>query len=183
MAQSIKEFSMESYQKVYNTFAEKVVSIFNEEEKLHPQIFFISLDANQENNIGEYVQLDPDIVANMQTPEGQEAMWELLTECVTDGTEARNIIVKHYDIQPDVVVHVTSCWIAPETEEGLPPSHSQDRSEALLVSVHTPLAVFLGSCPIDEVNGVAQFGPMDTHPCSLLWSSLENGSEVPPSMH
>jgi hypothetical protein len=183
MAQAIKQFSIESYQKVYNTFAHKVISIFNEEEKLSPQIFFISLDTSQDSNVGEYVQLDPEIVANMQTPEGQEAMWELLTECVTDGSEAHSIIVKHFDIAPDVVVHVTACWIAPDTEEGLPPSHAQDRSEALLVSVHTPLAVFLGSCPIDEINRVAEFGPMDPKPCSLQWSSMEDMPEAPPPMH
>lgn len=183
MAELIKKYSMESYQKVYDAFAQEIVSIFNAEEELPPQIFFISLDASKEDNIGKYVQLDPEIVARMHTPDGQEAMWELLTECVTSGTEAHNIVTSQFDIQPDIVLHVAPCWIAPESEEGLPPSCSHERSEALLVSLHTPLAMFLGSCPINEENGAAEVGPMDTQPCSLFWSTMDKGLSSPPSVH
>lgn len=183
MAEMIKEYSIESYEKVYNAFAQEIVSMFNSDEELHPQIFFVSLDPEQEDNIGKYVQLDPEIVSRMHTPDGQEAMWELLTECVTAGTEAHHIVTSQFNIQPDLVLHVAPCWMAPDSEEDLPPSFSEERSEALLVSVHTPLAMFLGSCPINEENGAAEFGPMDTHPCSLLWSSIERGSITPPSIH
>jgi hypothetical protein len=183
MTHVFKEYSIASYERIYNTFAEKVVELFNAEEHLQAQIFLIALDTEEDNAIGEYVQLDPAIVAKMQTPEGQAAMWELMTECVTEGSDAYNIVVAHYAIKPDVIVHVTACWMAPETEIGLPPSQSIDRIEALLVSVHTPLAVFLGACPIDARDGLAAFSAMDTQPCSLIWSSLEDGTPMPPSIH
>lgn len=183
MAEMIKEYSIESYEKVYNAFAQEIISMFNQEEELHPQIFFVSLDPTQEDNIGKYVQLDPEIVARMHTPDGQEAMWALLTECVTVGTEAHHIVTSQFDIQPDLVLHVAPCWMASDGEEALSPSFSDERNEALLVSVHTPLAMFLGSCPINEANGAAEFGPMDTQPCSLLLSSIERGNTVPPSIH
>lgn len=183
MAQIIKQFSIESYEKVYNSFASKIVQMFNQEEELHPQIFFVSLDEQEESRVGQIVQLDPDIVASMHTPEGQEAMWTLLTECVTDGSEARDIVLRHFGIEPDIVIHATACWIAPESEDELPPSYSPDSSEILLVSVHTPLAVFLGSCPINEDSGLAEVGPMEQSPCQLQWPTVDNDMMVPPSMH
>lgn len=184
MAEMIKEYSIESYERVYNAFAQEIVTMFNADDELHPQIFFVSLDPEKDDNIGKYVQLDPEIVARMHTPDGQEAMWELLTECVTVGTEAHHIVTSQFDIQPDLVLHVAPCRImSEEDEEEMLSSYSEDNNEALLVSVHTPLAMFLGSCPINEDNGAAEFGPMDKQPCSFLLPSIERGISVPPSIH
>lgn len=185
MAEAVKLYSIESYEKVYNTFASKVVQTFNMEEEIQPQIYFVTLDDKDESHVGQSVQLDPDIVASMHTPEGQEAMWSLLTECVTDGSEARDIVMRHFGIAPDIVIHATACWVAPENDDDLPPSYSVDSNEILLVSIHTPLAVFLGSCPIDEDSGMAAVGPMDQSPCQLQWPTggESNSALAPPSIH
>lgn len=149
---------------IYNFHAKAAVSIINERDQdLMPQLVMVRMN-DEPGHIGEVMLADPGLVNALQrTHHSKQVLMTIVRLLLNSGETA-----------PDAVVHVSEAWAVESSRgsrdaQGLLDGHEgvkdhPNRTEALMVNIHTRARSYTGMCPIesDGKKRRAVFKPLDT---------------------
>jgi hypothetical protein len=137
------------------------VKIINEGEELEPQLFIVEVKNKDDNqsDIEGIIAIDPRLVMMMQR-DGmtKDALMAMIRKLLNPQSSLHQQIKSMVDLRPDFVVHITEAWIAsylPDNDplSELAPSERHDRTESLMMLIHTPDHTYNGISRIVTKDG------------------------------
>lgn len=140
----------------YDVFARCAVEVFTQQGEVQPQFFAVML-GEESGTMEGYEVVDPRFVHRLyQSSETKDLIKPVIHMLLADDSPIQKARRKHGKPRPDLVVQISECWMAKEIErdeagEVIPPSERADRTEAVVVAVHTLTRTELGYCPILDV--------------------------------
>lgn len=157
-----RDLEMADITAMYELHAQTAVARINETgDELMPQLIAVQM-SDEPGKIGGLLMIDPALVNAMQrTARTKDFLMTVVRHLLGSGDGA-----------PDALVHVSETWVVSGSKsrdtQGLLDGHEHvrdhpDRTEAVMVNVHTIDRSYFGMCPI-EVDGTerrATFKPLD----------------------
>lgn len=163
----------------YEMFAHIAVDLFNTKGKVAPQFFALVLDEDTPGVIDQVLAVDPRLVASLyQNAAQKDLIKHLLNLLLDDNAPARAKLIESGSGAPSLVVQISEAWVlsapADSDESEMPrPSQSLDRTEAVIVVVHSAKTSAMGMCPIhDGPTRQCEYRPLDIGPGTELYGNM-----------
>ena len=148
---------------IYDSFAKKAVEIFNQEGHAESQLFVI-FDSDTADRA--FFAFPPAFASEMlNTESGKDRLKPLLHRVLSDEKFHRHLSDLGFQ-KPQMVVQISEAWVSKNLKSrdgnGFKPSEDRNRTEAILIALHTPDRSLIGMCPIvDEPTRHAEYGELD----------------------
>lgn len=162
---------------LYQHFATTAINIVNEGRECHSQLALVKMDDAEPGKVAHLGFIEPEIVNMLQKSSTTKDFLMLLIADLLAGDK----ISPSAPFVPDAIVHVSEVWVV--TRIGPMPADPQeaerklsgecdelsdhpDRTEALIINVHTARRSYVGMCPITRSGSErrAQFKPLRQGP-------------------
>ena len=158
-----RDLEMADITAIYDLHARIGVARINDTgNELMPQLIAVQM-GDEPGEIGGLMMIDPALINAMQrTGQTKEMLMNLVRLLLSSG-----------DMSADAVVHMSETWVVSGSKardkQGLLDGHEEvrdhpDRTEAVMVNVHTAHRSYLGLCPIETDGGErrAVFKPLNS---------------------
>jgi hypothetical protein len=148
---------------IYDSFAKKAVEIFNQEGHAESQLFVI-FDSDSERRA--FFAFPPAFASEiLNTESGKDRLKPLLHRVLSDENFHRHLSDQGFQ-KPQMVVQISEAWVSKNLKSrnvnGFKPSEDPNRTEAILIALHTPDRSLIGMCPIvDEPTRHAEYGELE----------------------
>jgi len=148
---------------IYDSFARKAVEIFNQEGYAESQLFVI-FDSNTADRA--FFAFPPAFAQEiLNTESGRDRFKPLLHRILSDQSFHKHLIKQGFQ-KPEMVVQISEAWVSKNLKSrgvnGFKPSEDPNRTEAILIALHTPDRSLIGMCPIvDEPTRHAEYGELE----------------------
>ena len=171
-----RDLEMADITAIYDLHARIGVARINETgDELMPQLILVQMGA-EPGEISRLLMTNPTLINAMQrTGHTKDLLMTVIRHLLHSGDEA-----------PDAVVHVSETWVVTGSKardaQGLLNSHAEvkdhpNRTEAVMVHVHTVDRSYFGFCPIETDGGErrAVFKPLN--PAGIVLGRLSMAPE------
>jgi len=162
---------------LYQHFAAASIGIVNEGRECHSQLALVKMDDAEPGKLAHLGFIEPEVVNMLQQSSTTKDFLMLLISELLKGDK----ISPSAPFVPDAIVHVSEIWVVQrkgripadlrEAERQLgcecdDLSEHPDRTEALVIAVHTKDRSFMGICPITGQGSErrAEFKPLHKGP-------------------
>ena len=148
---------------IYDSFAKKAVEIFNQEGQAESQLFVI-FDSDSEKRA--FFAFPPAFASEiLNTESGKDRLKPLLHRILSDQSFHKHLIKQGFK-KPQMVVQISEAWVSKNLKSrdgnGFKPSEDPNRTEAILIALHTPDRSLIGMCPIlDQPTRHAEYGELE----------------------
>ena len=148
---------------IYDSFAKKAVEIFNQEGHAESQLFVI-FDSDTADRA--FFAFPPAFASEiLNTESGKDRLKPLLHRILSDQSFHKHLIKQGFQ-KPEMVVQISEAWVSKNLKardgNGFKPSEDPNRTEAILIALHTPDRSLIGMCPIlDQPTRHAEYGELE----------------------
>ncbi len=159
----VRHISSIDLKAIYEALTPKMVEHFNEDGELQPALLLISMSP-EEGEIADIESVPHELTKAMQeTSQSKDFMMAVIAGILRSESPLRAALLEAGYSRPDVVAHITEAWQvmgnSATTLNGRAVSEHPDRTEVLLLAMHTVFGTTTHWLPIDAATRKAMAQP------------------------